>query len=291
MRYRVHLCILVLSGLLISFSPEAFACRMYGIVSDRMAGEILDEHLSEFRNFGASNANGWAIGYFFNEKSCCKLNWPVVRRGGPRSTEDPDYDLAKLEAMNQNPRALIAHVRTATSGHSGVPDPHPFMEPDWLFAHNGSIDRPTLIDLIGSDYLDDHQPDYTSPNIDSELYFIYLIKTIEEWSEDAALSRSSTTIEDAIRHAVSELDIALNAGDHNSELTFLLSNGEKLWGCRYADVNPNYYTLHYSWPLPGNNWAVASEPVSNDNWTLIPMYHVITFEPGKRLLYTAIPHQ
>jgi predicted glutamine amidotransferase len=263
---------------------------MWGMVSNAAPGGVLEEHLSEFRNFGASNPNGWAIGYFFNEKSPCDLYWPVVRRGGPRATEDPDYGIAVSEVMDQAPRALIAHVRYATSGHSDVPNPHPFAETEWLFSHNGTIDRNTLITLIGPEYLADHEPDFTNPYIDSELYFIYLLKTIEEWPEDRSSIESVTAVEDAISYAVSELDAALDAGGHSSQLTFLLTNGETLWGCRYADVSPSYYTLYYSWPLPGYNWTVSSEPVSNDNWTLIPMYHVLTFEPGMRILYTEIPH-
>lgn len=283
-RYFIFIFVICLSMV---FTVSADACRMWGMVSDTLQPEILQEHLMNFRAFGSSNPTGWAIGYFFNGITQYPLTWPIVRRGGPPADIDPDYNLAVTEAIQQKARTVLAHVRIATSGHSGVPNPHPFMEPGWMFCHNGTIDRNTLINLITQSYLNQHQPDYTNPNIDSELYFIYLMKTIKEMTNGTPF----VSIEDAISHAVSTLDSALNQNGYSSQLTFLLTDGKKLWGCRYADTNPTYYTLYYNWPTPGNNWAVASQPVSGGTWTPITMYHLMTFEPGMRLVDVEIPHK
>lgn len=290
------------------FAGAANACRMWGMVSDTSQASIVQEQLTNFRVFGTTNVNGWAMGYFFGGVTPSPLVWPIIRRGGPQANLDPDYLLAMNEMIQQGTKAALAHVRQASSGASGIPDPHPFTEPGWMFCHNGTIDTNTLIQLIGTDYLNQHKPDYTSPYIDSELFFIYLMKTIQEWpyaDEISCVSKDATdevfknipneTIyidyEAAIGRAVSNLDAALNQINYPSRLTFLLTNGKKLWGCRYADTSQDYYTLYYSMPIPGNNWTVASEPVSGGQWTLIPMYNVVTFQPGMRLVYTEILHQ
>lgn len=291
------------------FAGTASACRMWGMVSDASQATILQEQLTNFRAFGATNVNGWAIGYYFNEVTPSPLVWPIIRRGGPQANLDPDYVRALNEVIQQGTKTALAHVRQASSGAVGIPNPHPFTEPGWMFCHNGTIDIATLTQLIGTEYLNQHRPDYTSPYIDSELFFIYLMKTIREWPYDigisSVLAKESPNdgvlanipndtpyinYEAAIGRAVSNLDEALNRIGYPSRLTFLLTNGKKLWGCRYADTSQDYYSLYYSMSVPGNNWTVASEPVSGGQWTPIPMYNVVTFQPGMRLAYTEIIH-
>jgi glutamine amidotransferase len=268
---------------------------MWGMVSDVSQPGIIQTQLTGFRTFGSTNTNGWAIGYFYNAVEPSPFIWPIIRRGGPPANLDPDYVLAMNEAMQVGTKTLLAHVRIATSGHSGVPDPHPFMEPGWMFCHNGTINQSVLLQLIDPTYLAQHQPDFTNPYIDSELFFIYLMSYVRQAMEinenQSKLGEMMyISVEAAITDAISKLDNALNQSGYSSQLTFLLANGKKIWGCRYADTNPNYYTLYYSWPLPENNWVVASEPFTGDQWTLIPMYNVVTFQAGMRLTYTEIPH-
>jgi predicted glutamine amidotransferase len=297
------------------FAASASACRMWGFISDAPPGDILQAQLTSFRSFGGSNPNGWAIGYFY-PGTPNPFIFPIVRRGGPQATLDPDYVLAVNEVLRVGPKAGLAHVRFATSGHNGIPNPHPFIEPGWMFCHNGTTSSTVLRNLIGQTYLDQHPLDYTNPNIDSELYFVYLMKRIHELSDPIPVYYNITAaaspdegpadkltaeepvpiripIESAIRIAVSDLDSALHqAGYLSSQLTFLLTNGKKLWGCRYANNSPDYYTLWYSAPGTGNNWTVASEPLSSDyHWDIIPMYSVMTFTPGQTPVTTAIPHQ
>lgn len=282
------------------FAVSADACRMWGMVSDTAQPGIIQTQLTAFQGLGNTNTNGWAIGYFINATEQNPFVWPIIRRGGPRANLDPDYTLAVNEAMRVGTRTLLAHVRLATSGHSGVPNPHPFMESGWMFCHNGTINQSVLLQLIDPTYLAQHQPDYTNPYIDSELFFIYLMKYIQR-AVDFSTPQSRAvpdeaemvypSVEAAISDAISTLDKALNQSGYTSQLTFLLSNGKKIWGCRYADTSQNYYTLYYSWPLPGNNWVVASEPITGDQWTLIPMYNLVTFQAGMRLRFTEIPHQ
>lgn len=295
-KWSISLTIVICLSLV--FAVSANACRMWGMVTDAPQPGIIQAQLTAFQSLGSTNTNGWGIGYFCNVIDPNPFIWPIIRRGGPPANLDPDYVLAMNEAVAAGPKTLLAHVRIATSGHSGVPDPHPFIESGWMFCHNGTINQTVLTQLIGSAYLAQHQPDYTSPYIDSELFFIYLMKHIrqvadmsESQSKSAPAEVAYFSVEAAIKDAVSNLDNALNQSGYSSQLTFLLSNGEKIWGCRYADTSPGYYTLYYSWPLPGYNWVVASEPITGDQWTPIPMYNMVTFQAGKRLAYTEIPHQ
>lgn len=259
------LLVFVLTGLLlvgahtdwIQFLENQYACRFWGIISDKVPKGIVLKHLSALKKFGKSNNNGWGIAYYFNSEDSRILARPLILRGRSRADINPDYESAMEEMAKHNPRAGITHVRLATSGHCNVPNPHPFREKGMLYAHNGIIDQKVLASLIGQKYLDEYPLDYREPYIDSELYFIYLLKTMKE--------NPSMPMEQVIRNVVETLYDSLTAVDSESKLNFVLTNGDNLWALRFATAGVDYYTVYY---YPSSNttlpktWAVASEPLS-----------------------------
>lgn len=287
---RWSLVLFLTTGLFLTGSSKSEACRMYSMISERTPLRILKEQLNTFRALGTNNnnRNGWGIGYYLNEESSRQLLWPIVRRGGPPSSLDPNYAIAVQEVMNCSPEVIMAHVRQASSGSSGIPNPQPLSEQKWLLAHNGTIQNLAVLrELISAEYLDRYPADYTNymgiENYDSELLSIYLIKEINQfWN-------ISGSIEAVIAGAISKLDSALG---HTSQLTFLLTDGDKLWGCHY-DYDIPEHTLHYSGSFYDNTWVVASEPISASSdvpWIEIPNFNLVTFKPGKQPIYTEIPH-
>jgi predicted glutamine amidotransferase len=279
---KIVLVLLVLTAVLIT--QNLFACRMLGIIWLNTPGLVFFPYLEEFRFFGDDrNPNGWAIGHYLRNSYFPSLIFPYVERGGPRAVDDPDYPVAirQIEQIEQS--SLIAHVRLGTSGPDGrYPDPHPFTAPGWMFAHNGTIPAGILLDLIGDPYLETHPVDY-EPYLDSELYFKLIMKNIEESPHEE--------IEEILKRTLIRLNDALTQAGYPSKLTFILSDGTKMWACRYADVNPGYYTLFYSSTGGNNNWIVCSETIVDNDWTPIPMFTIITFRPGYRLRYTPIPRK
>jgi len=290
--WKAMLLFSILAGLLLVAThinrvrpPEnPHACRFWGIISDKTPKDIILKHLSTLRKFATSNNNGWGMAYYFNSEDSCVISRPLTLRGGSRADIDPDYESAMDEMAKHNPRAGIAHVRLATSGHCHVPNPHPFREKGILFAHNGTIDRNVLVSLITQKYLDEYPLDYREPYIDSELYFIYLLKVMEE--------NPSMLIEQVIRKVVRTLYDSLTAVDYESKLNFVLTSGDNLWALRFATTNIDYYTVYYypsSYTALPKTWAVASEPLSPESeWRLLDNYTLIVLKPGEPLLFVPI---
>ena len=107
----------------------------------------------------------------------------------------------------------IAHVRNCTTGccvnlGDDIDDPHPFYRQKngktWLFEHNGDITKTSLINLIGEEYLAANPPngsgipmcDPDDPDlvVDSELYFLLVLKNIEanNWSVEKGIIETAS---------------------------------------------------------------------------------------------------
>ncbi|MEM2971954.1 MAG: class II glutamine amidotransferase [Candidatus Bathyarchaeia archaeon] len=95
--------------------------------------------------------------------------------------------------------------------------------------------------------------------VDSELYFVYLLKCIENVGGNVSIGVSK---------AVRELG---NAQAIISALNFFLTDGENLWGLCLYKTNPDRYTLYY-W-IPKCKWCgviASSVPESNTaEWILM----------------------
>lgn len=188
-------------------------CRFWAGLSDKtIPGQVVENDLANqpnsLKNLSAANPDGWGIVSYGGQGA-----EPIIDRGNLPAKNDQSYDAAVNRLAEAKSKIIIAHVRSAGSGCLGneVRDPHPFSKKfnnrSWTFAHNGTIDKKSLIKLIGEKYLQDNPPNCSGLTeclpcrkdqwVDSELYFLYLMQNIEnnKWQADEALVKALKILE------------------------------------------------------------------------------------------------
>lgn len=218
---------IILSLLILCIAIPSYACRFWAGVGNNVSQVVTDQLLDQPRSLkalGEEYQDGWSVGYYDNDQ-------PVIWRGALASNTDSLFDEAVKKTSAQASNIAFGHLRRASSGCvEGVPNPHPFKiiknGKTWLFGHNGGMKKQILIDLIGKDYLAENPPVVCTddpPNtwIDSELYFIYLMLSIEE---------HAWNVEDGISHGLQGLYEVIP--EEKRFLNFFLTDGETVWAFR-----------------------------------------------------------
>ncbi|HOD67680.1 MAG TPA: class II glutamine amidotransferase [candidate division Zixibacteria bacterium] len=253
-------------------------CRLWGIAGETPRGSALREQLlggaASIDSLSRFDRDGWGLAYYPSAAGgggggsapVC-----VVERSAAAAIDDPRYDTAAAALIYAAPPIALAHIRRCSSGLCGIPDPHPFRREKggrtWLLAHNGTIGKAVLLDLIRPDYLAANPPQYGSNAaewIDSDLYQIFLLQCLEDYA---------FAVKPALGAAVERLRAAIAA----PQLNFLLSDGAALWA--YAEGN----TLCYAAEAGDSAFAaVMSQPptVSGEGWTWLTDGDLVTLEPG-----------
>ena len=233
-------------------------CRLCGITSAQLPSDVVLNQLMYLPNslkaLGASNPNGWGLGFYNSTE-------PIVLRGQSAANTDPNFDLAANEVAGSGAIIAVGHVRRASSGLVNIPDPHPFERHKnsewWLFCHNGGIDKTILINLIGTQYLAQNPPSVGSnPSewIDSELYFIYVLKCCEQ---------SNWNVQEGITKAIAS--ICNTVPGTGETLNFLLTDGQMLWGFRKGNTlyyynDPQYLSVASQYPTGSQGaWITVSD--------------------------------
>jgi len=274
----INLLIQVVTGILVVLlSGTSMACRMYGALSNNLPDNMLEALLITDPNslFELSHihTDGWGIAYY-----PAYGDTPTIERGAIRAWNDPEYTTVVNQISLLEPNITLVHLRWCTGGccdHGGdsIANPHPFYRTKngktWVFAHNGGVESTRLYTLIGDEYLNENGPygsdvpgcttpdPYDSIVISSELYFLHILKNIEENNWDPV---------NGIVKAVKEL---INDGETGG-MIFLLSDGDTIWAFCRGSV-PSYHTLYYDYNPAEGYSAVASQYPSNSqgNWQLI----------------------
>ncbi|MBN1880099.1 class II glutamine amidotransferase [bacterium] len=262
-------------------------CRLLGITSTiHPFGKDLFDVLTSFGQPSFPQNNGWSLSIYSDITRGGLLavpGEPMIIRSQIPSTQDIDLfqNAAKLVAQ-LNPSILIGHLRNASSGCSGIADPHPFeMEfgnRHYLMIHNGGVWGKDL------DYIVDHlisgrnQPrSCPETPIDSEYLFIYLMELIEKHNGDVwnALYEWATTL-------INTLDSDWNA------LNIVLTDGDMLWGVRIS-YRTDRFSLHYK--VSGDSeFSAISTQALNPDWIPMKNYSLIELRSGYPAYLEDLPY-
>jgi len=221
-------------------------------------------------------SDGWSIS-FYNGTTA------FVARSEKPSHVDDKFDKTIEELTNSKSNIVIGHLRRASSGCvEGVPNPHPFQRfqgtHNWLFGHNGGISKDLLMELIGEEYLTSHPPQTCTDNapdswVDSELYFIYLLKHIEEVDDN---------VKKGLKNALRKLTAKIDKEDQY--LNFFLTDGKKVWAFRKGT------SLYYTYGKKDKVSIISSTIPGEDQfkWKEFPKNKIGILERSKKPRFTSL---
>ncbi|MFT5206772.1 MAG: putative glutamine amidotransferase [Candidatus Omnitrophota bacterium] len=259
------------SFLLIFLCVDVFACRFWCAVGEDTPKALVAKQLIEdsdsLKELGATYEDGWSVGYYADGKA-------VITRSSGSSKEEDDFDKAVHANSAHSANIQFSHLRRASSGCvEGVPNPHPFerqfADKHWIFGHNGGMKKQILIDLIQEDFLSSNSPNTCTDNapqswIDSELYFIFLLKHIEA---------NDMQVEIGLTKALAALYQVIP--NKKRKLNFFLSDGNSLWVFRKGN------TLFYH---EDNSTTIVASSIpdpSTKDWSVFPEDKLARLTPGE----------
>ena len=189
-------------------------CRLLGVIANKSVEFRFS--FKKFKSLGERNPDGWGVGWYDNS---VKAN---IKKEGCSTIESEIYD-SLSEKIYSN--LIIEHVRLATTGKICKTNSHPFEFNNWIFAHNGSVNRNCLLNKLEQDYRNGLIGDCT----DSEVYFRFLLQSINKQGGDA------------VQGILCGLE-KIYSIDGGRAYNFLLSDGKHLYA--YRDGNSSYYSLY-----------------------------------------------
>jgi hypothetical protein len=256
-------------------------CRLYGVIGNDLPADLLQTHLitapNSLKFLSHSQLDGWGIAYYPQYGDD-----PVIERGAVRAYNDSRYDNVVAQINSSTAQIVVAHIRTCSSGCCShgtdtIPDPHPFYREKngkiWVFIHNGGVSKTRMNTLLG-DYLIGNPPngsdipacDPSNPNlvVDSELYFLFVLKKIEE---------NGWNVVSGISEAISAM---VGAGETGA-INFIMSDGDSVWAFRRGSSSYTLYYLNAGVGTADGYAAVASQypSSSQDSWVMITDYQLV----------------
>jgi len=247
-------------------------CRLLGLVANKPVD--IEFSLQRFKEFATDNRDGWGIGWYEN-------NFPMVFKQGI-SAKDKKSQLPNLSKEVRS-KIIIAHVRKGTGAPPSEINSHPFQYKNWIFAHNGSVDRDYLLSLLKDEYIKELKGE-----TDSEAYFYWILQCVVE----------SRDVIEGIKKAIDKVTRKSYMG-----LNFLLSDGKSLYSFRYSRCSEDYYSLWllkrepsesgplefesqetkallHSKSLKGERAVlVCSEPLTKEKWEKIKFGNLLIIQP------------
>ena len=268
-----------------------YSCRIWGVVelfnnsitNNDNTYQIIQSESIFFKSLGNNYPNGWSL-------SCYNVNAELSGVYRSELTADIDsmyqFIFDSLSHLPDTTTKLIGHLRIASSGATGIPNPHPFIynynNKNYSLIHNGTLNKEILLDLItenGSDstwiynnppHTYNEFPWYSDSGwvnvIDSELYLLWIMKNITENTESELIS---------LMNALQQLETVSQTSTKN----IIFSDGEHMYAYRSENSdNPNLFysnmdsftyqdTLYTPTFLSIISQIPTIEPASLLNWT------------------------
>jgi len=287
--YRIGLILII-----IGISPNIiFGCRLWAIIANgnnpiqSTSIPVITEEIETLYQQGHSFRDGWGLA-FYEENDSLR----VFR--SPKSTEEDSTEFWQCVHSNLNDstsvQLALGHVRTTTSGAGAIPNPHPFIYHNdtqtFTFIHNGTISKSLLLNLLteynkNTSWFEAHPPqtygngDWQNEGwsrvVDSELYFLLIMKLMEE----------TGSIFDGIQKAVSQISDFIPS----SQMNFILSNGQFLYA--YGGQSALSYTHGNSFshkvimsrpPESGIASDMTWVPIQQDELVILSAHTVENYE-------------
>jgi glutamine amidotransferase len=216
---------------------------------------------------GLPNGHGWGVADYRN-------GLPLIEKQTWAAFHGEHF---KKTAARVYAHTVVAHVRRATVGGTGIENTHPFSHGKWIFAHNGTVpnflkvrDRilPDIDPLLRNDI---------NGTTDSEHLFFYLL-SLHLRHPKSSLRELVATGLNRVREWSAQVDpqasIGLNVVLTNGKLLVGSRLGRSLWHLRRERV----YTcdicgrshVHHEVGTDYRAIEIASEPISDDSWEPFP---------------------
>lgn len=163
---------------------------------------------------------------------------------------------------------FLAHVRASTFGGASYQNCHPFTHGQWAFVHNGQIGGFTQLRRQLEDQLPDKLFEERLGITDSELLFLLIVANGLKTDPRAACAATIHQISELHRRA--DAVGTLSAARAPLRLTFVLTNGESLFGYRYSS-DARSPTLYLCEQLDHGGYVLASEPLDGaaERWKMV----------------------
>jgi glutamine amidotransferase len=241
-------------------------CRLFGQIAKKPedinywffdAEQPFKEFSEKVINRGPHNS-GWGIAYIEHGK------WKVYKEG---KKEFKVYNFDKIREIKST--IILCHLRHGSSGEENTLNAHPFSYKNWVFEHNGGVDRDLIVKNLNGKFRNEIKSE-----TDSEAYFLLIMQFYEK----------TKNIVSAIKSA---LDI-IRQGKYRG-LNFIMSDGKKIYVFR--GISPEhldmlgYYCLNYL--EKADKIVISSDPLTKDNWISIKLKELVIIEKSleiKRLL-------
>ena len=225
-------------------------CRLFSYIT-KTPKKCVDL-LEKFKNdFSETNPDGWGTGWYIQKKA------QYFKEGIP--AHDPDSKFSQI-AKDVESEIIISHVRKLSEAPPTIENAHPFHENNWLFIHNGSVDRQHLFDLLGPE----HAQKITGET-DTEVYFYWVLQNIKQHNNDVI---------DGVKSAVREVVKKYYTG-----INFILSDGITLYAFRYSQDPSDVYTLfkleRFLEDASKKEIIICSEPLTDEAWEQIGFGHLL----------------
>lgn len=223
--------------------------RLFGLISKNSVNFSLS--IPSAQSGTMPKVHGWGIGWYDNKGK-------IIVEKGKRSSFIPEEN-KEVEVVGQS-NIIISHMRVASSGSVNEKNAHPFFYKKYLFAHNGMIHKEKISSLLKNPF----NADFQSEPIDSEIFFRFIVQSIQEEKDVTA----------GVKKAVVE------ARDERGT-NFILSDGEKIYAYRFG--LPLYFLRRRPSALVvksqeteavfsckdfslQNSFLVSSEKSTEENW-------------------------
>jgi glutamine amidotransferase len=193
---------------------------MLAISSEPANPKLSRDYISSLFQMAAEHPHGWGLVHFEGDG-------PVLLKAPVRADRSAE---ARRAAAEPRSSIVIGHIRKASIGGRTLENTHPFVDGQWAFCHNGTVD----VHKILRQRLGPERRRRLKGGTDSEVLFQWALQNIEECGDTAQ------GLEEAIRCIVSIKKPS------TSSLDFVLSDGKTLYAYNLAFKRHHHFALHWA---------------------------------------------